>query len=88
MRKIRETLRMRWHLGLSVREVSRGLGIGVGVIQKIAARAKTAGLSWELAEALDEHALEERLYGRPVAPGDQRARPDPVYMHASCVGPA
>jgi len=44
MRKIREFLRMRWHLGLSVREVSRGLGISVGVVQKIAARAKTAGL--------------------------------------------
>ena len=81
MRKIREILRMRWHLGLSVREVSRGLGISVGVVQKIAARAKTAGLSWELAEGLDEHALEERLYGRPAAPGDQRPRPDPVYMH-------
>jgi transposase len=81
MRKIREVLRMRWQLGLTVREVARGLGISVGVVQKIAARAKTAGLSWEEAEGLDEFALEERLYGRPSAPGTDRPRPDPVYMH-------
>ncbi len=83
MRKIREILRMRWHLGLSVREVSRGLGISVGVVQKIAARAKTAGLSWELAEGLDEHALEERLYGRPAAPGTNDLGPTPCTCIAS-----
>jgi len=43
MRTIREILRMRWHLGLSVREVSRGLGISVGVVQKVAARGKRPG---------------------------------------------
>lgn len=51
------------------------------MVAKIAARAKTAGLTWEIAETLDETALEERLYGRPAAPGNDRARPDPVYMH-------
>jgi transposase len=81
MRKIREVLRMRWHLELTVREISRGLGISVGVVQKIAARAKTAGLTWEMAEGLTEDALEERLYGRPAPPGNERARPDPAYMH-------
>lgn len=81
MRKIREILRMRWHLELTVREVSRGLGISVGVVQKIAGRAKTAGLTWEAVEGLDEAALEERLYGRPAAPGSDRPRPDPVYIH-------
>jgi transposase len=81
MRKIREVLRLRWQLERTVREVSRALGISVGVVAKIAARAKTAGLTWEIAETLDETALEERLYGRPAAPGNDRARPDPVYMH-------
>jgi transposase len=81
MRKIREVLRLRWQLKLTVREVARGVGVSVGVAQKIGARASAAGLTWEAVESLDEVALEERLYGRPVAPGDDRPRPDPVYMH-------
>lgn len=81
MRKIREVLRLRWQQGLTVRKVSRAVGISVGVVQKIAGRAKAAGLTYESAEALDEVALEERLYGRPVAPGKERPRPDPIYMH-------
>jgi len=81
MRKIREILRLRWQLKRTVREVARGVGVSVGVAQKIASRAAAAGLSWELAEALDDVALEEKLYGRPTAPGVERPRPDPVYMH-------
>jgi transposase len=50
-------------------------------VQKTAARAVMAGLTWEAAEALDEATVEERLYGRPAKPGDDRPRPDPVYLH-------
>lgn len=80
MRKIREALRLR-HLGLSIREVARGVGASVGVVQKVCARAAAAGLSWADAEAMDEAALEVRLYGAPPKPGDDRPRPDPVEMH-------
>ena len=34
-----------------------------------------------LVEGLGDAALEERLYGRPVALTAERARPDPVYLH-------
>ena len=81
MRKIREVLRLRWQLKLTVREVARGVGASVGVAQKIASRAAAAGLCWASVELLDDVALEERLYGRPSAPGDARPRPDPVYIH-------
>ncbi len=57
MRKIREVLRLRWRLELAVREVARGLGISVGVAQKMAARAAAAGLSWEQVEQMDDVAL-------------------------------
>lgn len=80
MRKIREILRLRAQ-GRSVREVARSLGISVGAVQKTASRAVATGLTWELAEAMDEPALEERLYGVAAKPGADRARPDPVYMH-------
>jgi len=81
MRKIREVLRLRWRLELTVREVARAVGISVGVAQKMAARAAAAGLSWEQVEQMDDIALEERLYGQPAAPGDDRCRPDPVHIH-------
>lgn len=81
MRKIQKVLRLRWQLKLTVREVARAVGASVGVVQKIASRAAASGLTWEAVEGLDDVSLEERLYGRPVAAGDERPRPDPVYMH-------
>ncbi len=80
VRQIREILRLRAQ-GRTVREVARSLGVSVGAVQKTAARAGIAGLTWEVAEALGEAVLEERLYGRPAKPGDERPRPDPVYLH-------
>ncbi len=82
MRKIREVLRLRWQLKLTVRDAARGVGASVGVTQKIASRAQAAGLTWEAVELLDDVALERRLYGRPSTPGDDRPRPDPVYIHS------
>jgi transposase len=81
MRKTREVLRLRWELGLTVRETSRGLGVSVGVVQKTSSRATLAGLNWEAVKGLDDVALEERLYGRPAGASDDRPRPDPVYLH-------
>ena len=47
MRKIREVLRLRWQLELTVREAAASVGVSVGVVQKTAARAATArALTW------------------------------------------
>lgn len=81
MRQTREILRLRWSLGRSVRETSRALGLSTGVIDKATQRAKTAGLTWEAVEDLDDGQLEERLYGRPTAAVSGRAEPDPVWIH-------
>ncbi len=81
MTRIKEILRLRWQQGRSVREAARGVECSVGVVSKVVSRASLAGLTFEAVEAMDEAALEERLYGRPAAPGDDRPRPDPVYLH-------
>ena len=80
MRKIREILRHKWALGRSHREVAASLGISVGAVSAAEQRARDAGLDWPTLEALDDLALEVRLYG---ATADQRRRPlpDPVYLH-------
>ena len=81
MRKIREILRLRQQRGLSVRETARSLGVSSGVVSKTVSRAEKAGVSWEVAEGLNDAALEERLYGRAAGPRDDRPRPDPIYLH-------
>jgi transposase len=81
MRRIREILRLRHEQGLSVREAARALGVSVGVVSKTASRAAKAGITWEVAEGMTDAALEERMYGRPAGPSDDRPRPSPVHIH-------
>ncbi len=81
MRKIRELLRLRLQLGLKMRETARSLGVSVGVVSKTVERATKAALTCAEVEHLDDAAMEERLYGRPVAVTAERARPDPIFIH-------
>jgi transposase len=81
MSKTKEILRVRWALGLSVREASRATGASTGVVSKTESRAKHAGLSWELVEKLEEPELERRLYGGPKFTRTSRAEPDPAWIH-------
>jgi len=83
MRKTREILRLKWALGRSHREVARSLGVSSGVVGSTVLRARAAGLDWPQVQALADHALEARLYGRPEAAGQrQRPQPDCAYLHA------
>jgi len=81
MSKTREILRIRWALGLSVREASRATGASTGVVSKTENRAKTAGLTWEVVEGLEEAELERLLYGGPKFTRADRPEPDPVWIH-------
>ncbi|WP_162159750.1 sigma factor-like helix-turn-helix DNA-binding protein [Cystobacter fuscus] len=57
MRKLRELLRQRLELKLSVREIARSLGIGVGTVNRYLYRAQAAKLrSWPLPPELDDDA--------------------------------
>ena len=58
MRKTKEILRLRWGLGLSIRETAVSRGVGYTTIHDTLARAKQVGLSWPLPEDLDETGLE------------------------------
>jgi hypothetical protein len=74
MRQIREILRQKWPLGLSHRAVAQSLGVGLGTISSVVARAQGAGLGWPQVQSLSDDVLEGRLYGRPDLAG-QRQRP-------------
>lgn len=81
MRKTREILRLRWSLGLSLRDVARSVNVSSSTVSECAARATAAGLSWPLPPELDDAGLEARLY---PADARQRSRPLPDFkrMHA------
>ena len=46
MRKIREVLRQKWALGLSVRRIARSVGLSRPAVSSYLRRAEGCGLSW------------------------------------------
>lgn len=81
MRKTKEILRLRWSLGLSVRETARSLGVSTGVVSRTTYRASAAELTWPEVEELPPEELEARIYRRAAAPMGARAEPDPQWIH-------
>jgi transposase len=82
MRKVRDILRLAWGEGLSHREVGRSLGIPFTTVADHVRRAKTAGLTWPLADDLDDAVLEALLFTKePGPPADRRPLPDWAHVH-------
>ena len=81
VRKTKEILRLRWSCGKSTRQTAASVGVSTGAVSQTTTRARAAGLDWAQVEALDEVALEERLYGPKTKLGQTRPEPDPAQMH-------
>jgi transposase len=82
MRKIREVLRLRFAQGLSQRAIAISVRLITGAVNACLSRARLAGLSWPLPEALDDGQLEALLYPPPPAVAtDQRPVPDWAEVH-------
>jgi transposase len=80
MRKIRDALRLSLGEGLSLRKTAASLQIPFTTVAEYVRRAKAAGLSWPLADDIDDDRLEELLF-RQNAPAPQRPLPDFQRMH-------
>ena len=81
VRKIREVLRLRFEAELSERQIAASLSVARSTVQECLRRVREAGLSWPLADALDDGALEARLYPvEPAAP--DFPLPDFAHIHA------
>ena len=65
MKKIREVLRLKYERGLSHRAIAQACAIGVGTVTLYLQRTSQLGLGWPLPAALDDAALEARLFHRP-----------------------
>jgi transposase len=62
MRKVREVLRLKYESGRSHAEIAASVGVGETTVGDYLARARRVGLDWETARALDEVAVEARLF--------------------------
>ena len=69
MRQIRESLRLHLQAGLSYNEVGRALKISKSAVGKYVSLARVAGVDWDLAQTLDDQALQARLYRPARCPG-------------------
>lgn len=68
--KVREMLRLKGEVGLSLREIGQACQCGKSTVSEVLDRAKKAGISWPI--ELSDKALMSALY--PPAPS-QKARP-------------
>src|SRR5437762_1001500 len=87
MRQIREVLRLRFASELPQRAIAKSLGLSQGAVSGYLSRARAAGVSWPLAEDLDDVQLEALLF---PATGDRRGpAPDArLGLGASRAAPA
>jgi transposase len=88
MRKIREILRLRLEHGLTQRAIGQSLGLSQGGISEYLSRARFAGLTWPLADDMDDARLEALLFPPvPNVPPDQRPAPDWSVVHRELCRP-
>jgi transposase len=79
MRRLRDVLRLK-SAGLPQRAIAQACGIGLGTVTAYLQRAAAAGLAWPLPDALDDGALEARVFRQP-APVTDRVVPDWPALH-------
>src|SRR5947208_14664180 len=82
MRQIREVLRLRFASELPQRAIAKSLGLSQGAASGYLSRARAAGVSWPMAEDLDDVQLEALLFPPPPTIAvDQRPMPDWGWVH-------
>lgn len=81
MHQAREILRQKLTLRRSHRAIVAAVGVSMGTVSKVVVRATALGLDWAAIEALDDDALDTRLYGPRCTTHDPRPRPDPATLH-------
>ena len=75
MRKIKEVLRLKFDVGLGLRQIARSCSIGLGTAHEYLQRAEAAKITWPLGPEWDDDRLERALFGGPP-----RSRPTVLAM--------
>jgi hypothetical protein len=75
VRKIKEVLRLKFDVGLGLRQIARSCSIGLGTAHEYLQRAEAANITWPLGPEWDDDRLEAALFGGPP-----RSRPAVLPM--------
>jgi transposase len=75
VRKIKEVLRLKFEVGLGLRQIARSCSIGLGTAHEYLQRAEAAKITWPLGPEWDDDRLEAALFGGPP-----RSRPTVLAM--------
>lgn len=82
MRKIKEILRLKYHCGLSHRQIAHGCKVARSTVSDYLWHAEQAGIGWVEAEPMQERELKERLFPDiPTPRSSSRPLPDFDYIH-------
>jgi len=73
MRKVREVLRLKHTLGMSLRQISEATGVGKTVTGEYVRRARVIGITWPVPDVIDDAELERRLFPVPCEESPPRA---------------
>jgi transposase len=76
MRQIRNVLRLHFAEKLSVRDTALSLAMARSTVADYLNRARVAGLSWPLPEAMDDDQLERRLFAAVAKTSSNYPQPD------------
>jgi len=84
MRKTKEVLRLKFELGLGLRQIARSCSLGFATVHDYLQRAHAAGIGWPLPEGWDEEKLEAELFAasRTRTADPEKAAPDFAALHA------
>ena len=80
MKRIKDVLRLKIEVGLSLRDIAKCTQLGPATVSEILSRFKLSGLPWPLPEKLDDKALEAKLYQGKTTNRGKRL-PDFTVLH-------
>src|ERR1700731_1050783 len=75
VREIKEVLRLKFEVGLGLRQIARSCSIGLGTAHQYLQRAEAAKITWPLGPEWVDDRLEAALFGGPP-----RSRPTVLAM--------
>jgi len=82
MRQVREVLRLKHVCGHSGHQIAALVGVSRHTVAEYLRRAAVVGITWPVADGLDDAALERRLFSPPFAAEPSRPQPDWAHVHA------
>lgn len=83
MRRTKDVLRLRFELGLGLRQIARSCSLGIATVHDYLTRATAAGVGWPLPDGWNDERLESALFSAPQIRGADPDKPLPDFaaMH-------